>query len=281
MTKKLTRLLSYSAIAITLTLVCGLPSAVAADNQVTVVNKDMPDRFFVAKNLPWSKASKAEVSKAAAYLRSEIQNELDMLKILGATKVTRKYITTDSEAYPDWKDYVEHFDQYVLTGLTAKGKVVAESKPLPFDRPDLASRLGQLKAIPCSISVKNSQGLPKCEMASISPDIFLRAAFRSYKNNTPNSDMAEAGFYQQQLSVCLANKFPYQVKNSTFICPRNKEIFSVGSRFPTAKTYIGFSYSISIDTKTNKAVMTYKGKDLSNVAPKATYSSSSLMRFTY
>lgn len=281
MSRKLIRLFSLSGIAITFTLLSSFSSAVAAANPVTVVNKNMPDPVFVAKNLPWSNTAKAEVSKATAYLKNQIQNELNSLKSAGATKVTRKYIATDSEAYPDWNDYVGHFDQYVLTGLNAKGKVVAQSQPLPFDLPDLASRLGQLKSTPCSISAKISQGLPTCEMASITPDIFLRAAFRTYKNNTENRDLAEALDYQKQLTVCLSNKFPYQVKNSTFICPRNKDIFTVESRFPTTKSYVGFSYSISIDTKTNKAVMTYRGKDLSKVAPKATYTDYSLMRFSY
>jgi hypothetical protein len=266
-------------------LLVGLPasSALPANSPVEVVKINWSDQPYVYPNLPWSAESKKEASKAIKYAQNQVQEELNLLKILGATQVKVTFIKTDTEAYPDWKKYIRQFNQYNLVGLDSKGKRIGVSKLLPEYGPDLAARLIQLERSPCSIPSKPVSGkpLPTCKIAPVDPKVFLRAAFRTFLNNTPDVDFAEAYEFQNQLRVCLANNFEYTINSGILTCQRLKELFAVPKAIPLSKDYTAFSFTITINNAQNTAVMTYKGKNLSNRAPKAIYSRGSLMRFSY
>lgn len=258
-------------------------SSLADEAVVEVVKVNWSDEPYVHPNLPWTVASKKEAAKAIKYGQVELQQELGLLKILGATQAKVSYIKTDAGAYPDWKEYVQQFNQYVLVGLNAKGKRIGVSKSLPADGPDLAARLIQLEKSPCSLTSKPVSGssLPICRVKQVDSALFLRAAFRTFLNNSADVDFGQAYEFQNQLRVCLANRFPYKITSGILSCPRLKEIFAAPKDIPLAKDYKTFSFSVAVNKEKNTAVVTYKGKDMSKVAPNAIYTSHSLMKFSY
>lgn len=252
-------------------------------NTVTVVRDDRKVATVIAENLIWSLKSRKQATKAIAFLKNEASNQIKLLEKAGAITVTRKYVSTSTSTFPDWKLFVPEFRQFVLIGKNKSGKVVSQSGRFPKDSGTLESRLIQVNADVCRIGsgATANSNLPRCSITAVDSNKFLRASLRTWMENFSAFEREEAGRFKELLETCLSNKYKYSVKAGRVSCPDNSKIWAENKEIPLSQNYSKFKYQIVLDSKRKTAVMTYTNRTLIDKAPKATNTHSSMLMFSY
>ena len=253
------------------------PSNASDGTAVKVVNGTKVYKQIIPTDLRWGQKSLSSATKAMSFQSAEINSALDKLAARGAVTIVKKYVKTSSAAYPDWNSYVPTFNQYVLSGLDAKGKVVASSAKLPTDSANLASRLIHLEQSRCAPKNLKLTGIKSCSISEPDPKQFLRAALRTALGNGQTEDLGD--YIYQQLSTCLAGKKPFTIVDGYFDCPSNAEIFGGDSGFKLNGTFATRSYSIAINTSRYTATLTYGPVNYTTLALTGAYEDGSVVRF--
>lgn len=253
-------------------------SSTAADSStVKVINETKVYKVLVPKDLQWSSESMKAATKAALFQKNEIALALEKLRSKGAVTIVKNYVKTSSVAYPDWKSYVPTYNQYTLSGINAKGKIVASSAKLPSDSANLANRLVHLVQSKCAPKVLNSSGIEACTISEADPKQYLRAAMRTALGNGETEDLG--GFIYQQLFTCLAGKKPFTITDGYFDCPSNAAIFGGTSGFNLNGNFASRSNSIEVNQSKFTATLTFGPIKYSELANSAVYGSGSVIRF--
>jgi hypothetical protein len=261
-----------SAIVAFLVVASNPQTTIAADDPVTYIRPGVTGSTFVPDNLNWSAKSLAAASKAIIYLKQEVLGEMKTLQIVGSKTITREYIPTDDiEPYSDWNKYVKVIDSYVLIGKNSKGETLATSRQLPLVQRNIETRLIQLKSRSCALNkpVKDVPSIAPCGFLEVDKSKFLRASLATFLNRGTNRDEAQAWYYRDQLSTCLANKYPFSISNGIFSCPKLSNVYADGHKFPISKRYKRFSYTMKIDAKKYTATMTVSDVPLEKMVPEA------------
>lgn len=275
--------MSKSRLAFAIALIIGLqgplPAGFASEKDpVTVKNSDLNYPILVPKNLVWGKNSILAANSAINFQIREIKRELAKLKSKGASKIVKKYVSTPTNAFPDWKIYVPSISRYTLQGFSSKGKSVGTSIKLPSDEPNLASRLVYLKQSTCAVSsMSKSARLDVCSLIRPSLEVYLRAALKTSLNMGQLMD--GGGYVIQQLSTCLSGKSPYTVENGNFDCPSNAQVFGGNQRLKMQDEFATRSYTILIDKDSGTATFTYGPRDFTKVALRGSYEGGSVVGF--
>jgi len=238
-------------------------------NQVVITNERSPLLSAIPKTLVITKHESEEIAKAQRFVYSEIKTEIEHQKSLGATKLTKTFISEDNYSYPDWKEYVPEIRQYVIKGFAEDGKLVRTSAPLASDLPNLASRLVYLEQNECI--------LRECHIKFESKSDYLRASLRTAIAMSGLGPWALGQTPYEQMQDCFNNKYSFTVKSGYFSCPQNVRFWPAPSStsFPLIlKTYEG-GYVIKIEVKTRSATMTYYAPNFVEVARHAIWSKGS------
>ncbi len=251
-------------------------------NQVVITNERSPLLSAIPKTIVITKHESEEIAKAQRFVYSEIKTEIEHQKSLGATKLTKTFISEDNYSYPDWKEYVPEIRQYVIKGFAEDGKLVRTSAPLASDLPNLASRLVYLEQNECilrdfSLFDLDTWFTPKCHIKFESKSDYIRASLRTAIAMSGLGPWALGQTPYEQMQDCFNNKYSFTVKSGYFSCPQNVRFWPEPSStsFPLIlKTYKG-GYVIKIDVKTRSATMTYYAPNFVEVARHAFWSKGS------
>lgn len=262
---------SATALAAIVVMASSPQTTIAADDPVTYIRPGVTGSIIVPDNLNWSAKSLQAASKAIIYLKQEVLGEMKTLQIVGSKTITREYIPTDAEPYPEWHKYVQVLDSYVLIGKNSKGVTLATSQELPLDQRNLATRLIQLKSRDCVVNkpVKDVASIAPCGFLEVDKRKFLRASLVTFLRRGTDRDEAQAWYYRDQLSTCLVNRYPFTIKNGVFSCPKLSNVYADGYKFPLSKRYKRFSYTMKIDAKKYTATMTVNDVPLEKMVPEA------------
>jgi hypothetical protein len=253
------------------------PSNAADSSPVKVVNDTKIYKVLIPNDLQWSSKSLNAATKAIAYQKNEIALALEKLAAKGAVTIVKKYVKTSSVAYPDWKSYVPTYNQYTLSGLSAKGKIIASSGKLPSDSANLANRLVYLVQTKCAPKELNPTDIETCAISEADPKLYLRAAMRTALGNGQTEDLG--GYIYQQLLTCLKGKKPFTITDDYFDCPSNAAIFGGARGFNLHGNFASRSYSIEVNKLKFTATLTYGPLKYSEIANSAVYGSGSVIRF--
>jgi hypothetical protein len=245
---------------------------------LVIVNGRVTYTPKIPTNLVWGEKSLEASRKAITFQTSEIETAISKLLKKGAVKITKTYVKTSTQAYPDWKTYVPTFSQYVLSGLDSSGKVVGRSSKLPSDSANLASRWVYLKQADCIPEGSNpASSLPLCAISKPKAENYLRAALRTATGNGQLEDLG--GHISQQLFTCLKNKRAFTVKNGIFDCPSNAKFFGGDRSFPVKGDFATRSYLITFSSNKQSATLTYGPRNYASIALTGKYEDGSVVRF--
>ena len=277
---KATRILAALTLAMTFQLSIELNPASAnfhSSGPITYLNSTSDVAGFVPAGISWGSKSISAAKKAENYLESSISKELTDLTGKGATSIKRVFVSTKNNAYPDWKTYVPSFNQFILKGYDANGKLVGSSSKLPVDTATLASRLVYLNADTCSLTTTD-QTLPNCTIVKASPEDFLRASLRTAIGMGMLEDIT--GFVLSQLETCLTEKYKFTIKNGVFDCPDNAGIFGGSEKFPLVATFKTKGYKIVVNQKNRTATVEYTPRSFAKIALTGAYRGGAVVGFS-
>lgn len=254
------------------------PSIASPSDPVVIVNGNVKFSKEIPTNIVWGEKSLEASRKAITFQTSEIETAISKLTAKGATKINKTFVKTSTMAYPDWKNYVPTFSQYILTGSDATGKVVGRSINIPSDSANLANRLVYLRQPECIPAGQPSNStLPNCTVTKPKQETYLRAALRTASGNGQLEDLG--GFIYQQLFTCLGNKRAYTVKAGVFDCPSNAKIFGGNRSFPVKGNFATRSYSIAFSSDKRSATLTYSALNYKSIALTGRCEDGSVVRF--
>ncbi|MEN9970955.1 MAG: hypothetical protein RL146_256 [Actinomycetota bacterium] len=253
-------------------------TSAASKSPVSVVNGNIKFSTKIPANLSWGQTSLEAATQAIDYQTSEIETAITKLTAKGAIKVTKTFVKTPTGTFPDWKNYVPTFSQYILSGLDATGKVLGRSIKIPSDSANLANRLVYLRQSECIPAGQSSNStLPTCSATKPKQETYLRAALRTASGNGQLEDIG--GFIYQQLYTCLGNKKPFTIKAGVFDCPSNAKIFGGNRSFPVKGNFATRSYSIAFSPDKRSATLTYSALNYKTIALTGRCEDGSVVRF--
>lgn len=253
-------------------------TSAASKSPVSVVNGNIKFTTKIPANLSWGQTSLEAATRAINYQTSEIETAITKLTAKGAVTVTKTFVKTPTGTFPDWKNYVPTFSQYILSGSDATGKVVGRSIKIPSDSANLANRLVYLRQSECIPAGQSSNStLPTCAATKPKQETYLRAALRTASGNGQLEDLG--GFIYQQLFTCLGNKRPFTLKAGVFDCPSNAKIFGGHRSFPVKGDFATRSYSIAFSPDKRSATLTYSALNYKSIALTGRCEDSSVVRF--
>lgn len=253
-------------------------TSAASKSPVSVVNGNIKFSTKIPANLSWGQTSLEAATRAIDYQTSEIETAITKLTAKGAVKISKAFVKTPTGVFPDWKNYVPTFSQYILSGSDSKGKVVGRSIKIPSDSANLANRLVYLKqseCVPAGQSPKST--LPNCTVTEPKQETYLRAALRTASGNGQLEDLG--GLIYQQLFTCLVNKRAFTVKAGVFDCPSNAKIFGGNRSFPVKGNFATRSYSIVFSSDKKSATLTYSALNYKSIALTGKCEDGSVVRF--
>mgnify|MGYP000190326779 CR=1 FL=1 len=229
---------------------------------VTELNDSSVFLESIPNNLSWSKSGLRESQKALVRAKEALETEIDRLRKLGATNLTKVTFYPSTNISASFRTYLGSKHRFRLYGFDQSGQVVGTSGVYPRAGASIADRLVTLQQTSCSVAQFNlfspsTWNVDSCRITKVAPSNYLRVATQEFADEVSTEKYYDKIRLFQMMSItCLFNDFEFSTKGGRFVCPADQRLYGLSSFKLTEKSPLG-GYRFKFYPKARAATLEY------------------------